>query len=89
MFYIVYLNAFTKNIKIISILTKTTDVKDAATFEKMATIGVDPDGRVNTQSISADQDWYFAKGLLQQKVDMTKVIDNKYVEYALERLGKY
>ena len=87
-----YVNAFTKNTKkqeIVSILTQVTDVKDPALYDKMAVIGVDPDGRVNAQSISADQDWYASKGYQQQKVDMSKVVDNQFVEYALERLGKY
>lgn len=87
-----YVNAFYKNIgkaEIISILTKATDITDPALFDKMNIIGVDPDGRVNVQSISADHDWYFAKGLMPQKVDVTKVVDHQYVEYAVERLGKY
>jgi len=50
---------------------------------------VDPDGRANAQSISADQDWYFSKNLMQQKVDVNQVVDNQYIEYALQRLGKY
>lgn len=87
-----YLDAFTKNInkdQIISILTKNTDAKDPALFGKMPILGVNPDGYVDPKSISADQDWYFAKGLIQQKVDLSKVIDNQYVDYAIQRLGKY
>ncbi|MDP2726849.1 MAG: ABC transporter substrate-binding protein [Dehalococcoidia bacterium] len=87
-----YVSAFTKNInrnEIISLLAKTTDVKDPALYDKMAITGVDPNGYPNPQSIGADQDWYFSKGLMPQKVDLSKVIDNQYVDYALERLGKY
>ena len=87
-----YVNAFEKGVnkqEIISILTKYTTIKDPALFDKMAIIGVDPDGRINAQSIQADHDWYFAKGLMQQKVEMSKVVDNQYLDYAAERLGKY
>ncbi len=87
-----YVNAFNKGVgkaEVISILTKATSIKDTALYDKMAIIGVDPDGRANAQSISADQDWYFSKNLMQQKVDMNQVVDNQYIEYALQRLGKY
>ncbi|MDP2728813.1 MAG: metal ABC transporter substrate-binding protein, partial [Dehalococcoidia bacterium] len=87
-----YLNAFTKNVnkaEIVSILTKATDVQDPTLYDRMAVIGVDPNGYVNAQSVASDQDWYFAQGLMQQKVDLSKVIDNQYVDYAVQRLGKY
>ena len=87
-----YVNAFTRNTnraEIVSILTKATNVKDPVLYDKMAPLTVNPDGYVNAQSIASDQDWYFSKGLMQQKVDLSRLVDNQYVDYAVERLGKY
>ncbi len=86
-----YVNAFTKNVRkeeMVSILSNSTAIKEAALYDRMTVIGVDANGFANAQSISADQDWYFSKGMQQQKVDISKVVDNQYVEYALERLGR-
>ena len=33
-------------------------------------------------------DWFVANGLVQQPIDLGRVIDNSYVDYALERLGR-
>lgn len=73
----------------ISILMNTTEAKERSLYDRMTVLGVNPDGYADPKSIAPDQDWYFSKGLMQQKVDLSKVIDNQYVEYALERLGKY
>ncbi len=87
-----YLDAFTKNKdkeQMISILMNTTEAKERSLYDRMTVLGVNPDGYADPKSIAPDRDWYFSKGLMQQKVDLSKVIDNQYVEYALERLGKY
>lgn len=85
------LNALYKNVnreELFSIMMKNSFVKDRALYDKMK-MGINPDGYAYTQGISEDQDWFVAKGLMQEKLDLSKVIDNQYVEYALGRLGKY
>lgn len=87
-----YLDAFLKNknkAEIISILTKTTDAKEASLYDLMAVMGIDPNGYVDVPSLSADQDWYFDRKLMERKVDLKQVVDMQYVDYAVSRLGKY
>ena len=75
--------------KIINILTKTTFVDDPKIFEKMNPPGLDPDGTVVKTGVVSDQDWYAAQGLVKKKVDVDKMIDNSFVQFALKAIGKY
>lgn len=87
-----YNDAFFKNrgkAEIIAILTKNTEIKDPALFDRMGLTGLNPDGYVYADSVAGDLDWYEKKGLVQGRLESSKVIDNQYVDYALARLGKY
>lgn len=75
--------------QIISVLTANTKIKDSKTFDKMVPAGINPNGYVNADSIAEDQEWYFARGTVKKKVDLKTLIDNQYVDYAIQRLGKY
>ncbi|MBI4318669.1 MAG: ABC transporter substrate-binding protein [Chloroflexi bacterium] len=87
-----YYNAFFKNqnkTEVIGILTKYSNTKDPAMFEKMAPHGIDPNGSLNVKGILEDRDWFEAKGYTKDKLDEKALIDQQYLEYALQRLGKY
>jgi NitT/TauT family transport system substrate-binding protein len=73
---------------VIAALAKNTPVKDPALYLKMAPVGFDPNGRVNVQALQADQDLSIRLGLHRDQVDMSKVVDNQYVDYAAARLGR-
>ena len=49
----------------------------------------DPDGRVHAETIAAAQDWFADHGYVATKVDLTKVIDNQFADYAVQQLGPY
>jgi NitT/TauT family transport system substrate-binding protein len=74
---------------IVSILAANTDVKDTSLYAKMGFDYIDPNGYVNAEPVSYDLDWYASHGLVQQKPDLTQVIDNSFVDYAVRQLGKY
>ena len=40
-------------------------------------------------SIAADVQYYLGKGFIQQSVDVDKLIDPRFVDYAVQRLGPY
>ncbi len=87
-----YIDAFTKNKnkdEIVSILTKRTNVKDPALYDKMTVFGVSPDGTVNLKSLAYDQDYYLQTGQIQKKIDLSTLVDQQYVDYAVKELGKY
>lgn len=74
---------------LIAILIKTTSLKDRALYDKIVLGGLDPNGSVVASDLVAQQDWYIQYGYQKTKVDMAKVVDNQFVQYALGRLGNY
>jgi NitT/TauT family transport system substrate-binding protein len=86
-----YLDAVTKGTDrdgINAILAKYTAVKDVALLAKMAPTGFDPNGRMEIKSLESDQDWFLKLGLQPARADLAKVIDYRYVDAAVSRLGK-
>jgi NitT/TauT family transport system substrate-binding protein len=75
--------------EVVQILTKHTTVKDPKDYEQMRPAGLDPDGKVNLDSIRQDLDYYERTGLVPTPVDLAKVIDMSFQEYALQVLGPY
>ena len=85
-----YLDAVTKGTDrddINAILARHTAVKDLSLLAKIAPTGFDPNGRLELKSLEADQDWFLKLGLQQARADLGKVIDYRYVDYAVARLG--
>lgn len=74
---------------VVELLTRYTTVKDPATFDQMAMAGLHPDGRVNQASVAGDLDFYVRNGYVQQRLDVADLIDDRFVDYAVERLGPY
>jgi NitT/TauT family transport system substrate-binding protein len=74
---------------VIDILVKHTPVKNRAQYDAMVPAGLRPDGRVNVETIKADQDWYFAAGQQGEKVDVDAIVDHSYVDNAVRVLGPY
>lgn len=87
-----YNDAFFKNInkdEIISILAETSVVKDKALYEQMFPVGLNPDGYVRAKGVELDLQWYKQRELIQGDLTLEDVLDNQYVDHALEVLGKY
>lgn len=87
-----YNDAFFKDIKkeeIISILAETSVVKDKALYEQMFPVGLNPDGYVRAKGIELDLEWYKERELLKGDLKLEDVLDNQYVDRALQVLGKY
>jgi NitT/TauT family transport system substrate-binding protein len=74
---------------VVEILTRLTTVKDPHLYDQIGFTYVDPDGRILSERIADDVQYYVAKGYSQQPVDVSTVIDMRYVDYALSRLGPY
>ncbi|HLI26123.1 MAG TPA: ABC transporter substrate-binding protein [Chloroflexota bacterium] len=74
---------------VVQILTHYTTVKDPALYDRMAMSGIDPDGRVNLANL-ADQAAYYAEmGVMPNGVDLRPLIDERFREAAVQRLGPY
>ncbi len=75
--------------EVVRILTKYTTMKDPALYDKVRWIGLNPDGFVDVASLKDQVAWYVKHGDMKEPVAIDKVVDNTYLEYALNKLGKY
>jgi NitT/TauT family transport system substrate-binding protein len=75
--------------EVIQTLIKHTPIKDASVYEEIRPAGLDPDGRVEMASVRRDLAYYEQTGKLSQPIDLSKVIDTSFAEYAVQRLGPY
>ena len=78
-----------KGEEMISILTRYSLVSDPAVHRSLAAVNIDPDGRVNIDSLRDDVDIFAGEGLLQGKVDMSKVVDTSIAESVAREMGPY
>jgi NitT/TauT family transport system substrate-binding protein len=89
-----YNDAFFKNDprareEAIPIFMKHTPVKDRALFDRMVFQGIDPDGRVNRESLEHDQAYFVASGRRQSPLDVSRLVDASFAVYAVQQLGPY
>lgn len=75
--------------ELIDILCKYSVVKDPVMYEKMFPVGLNPDGYLRMKGIEMDLAWYKQRNLLKTDINLQDVVDNKYVDFALNVLGKY
>jgi len=76
-----------KKREVVQILVRNTPVKDPALYDKMVMPGLNPNGRVNIHALAAQQDWFLRKGSQKTRVELSKVVDHQYVDWAVQQLG--
>jgi NitT/TauT family transport system substrate-binding protein len=86
-----YYRAFTTGVgkpEIIDIVAKNSSLSPAV-LQEVVPAGVNPDGFVNVDSVTADQEFFVEKGAMPARVDVGQLVDHSYVEAALRALGPY
>ena len=87
-----YYHAFNKHdgdrAQVLESLIAHTPVKDPALYDVMGLPSVEPNGAMNPPSWDAFQDFYIRLGIQQQKVDLSRYVDQSYLNNALDRLGR-
>lgn len=68
----------------VSILSKWTSVKDRSVYESMIPAGLDPDGKLNMDSVKADVKYYLSQGYLKSEPALERFVDTTIVEDALK-----
>ncbi|HVA24332.1 MAG TPA: Rieske 2Fe-2S domain-containing protein [Chloroflexota bacterium] len=68
---------------------KYLPVKDPAIYKAVRQIGINPDGKLQLGPMQEDIDFYIKDGLLKNKPDLSKLVDNSFVDGALKELGPY
>ena len=87
-----YYDAFEKNKDkeaVIKILMKHTKVKDRATYDKVATVGLHHDAMLNVATMKQDAQWLHDKGYVKHMPNVDGIADLTFVEHAKEQLGTY
>lgn len=84
-----YNDAYRKNknraeiAKILADATKT----EPALVEKMRKGGLDPDQKIEKKWITATQDFLYDHKYVQKKIDIDRLIDTSFADYAVKQLG--
>ena len=74
--------------RMIEILLQYTPIREAALLEQMAVHLVEPNGEMDPRTLNELQEYFLRFGSQQQRVDLNRVIDRSYTDYALSRLGR-
>jgi NitT/TauT family transport system substrate-binding protein len=74
---------------ILRILAKYTGGDDPGIFERAVPVGLHPDGRLNVQGLTDDARWFVEHGYVKAMPKMDAIIDERYVDYAVKKLGAY
>ena len=83
-----YNNAFVKNINrtsVIADLKKSIKIDDDVIWEKMAIVGLNPYGALNTKELQTDIKWY-EKNYIKKQLDVKTIIDTSFSEFAEKNL---
>ena len=50
---------------------------------------IDPDGRINKESMAYDLGWYIETGQVERAIDIDRFVDMQYADWAVAQLGPY
>jgi len=74
---------------VIAILVKYTVLKDAALYRKIAPSELDPDGRVNVDSLRESLEFFQQRGTVKGQLEMSTLVDSSFADAALQKFGPY
>jgi NitT/TauT family transport system substrate-binding protein len=75
--------------EVIAILADATPIKSREIYKLITPTGMNPDGRVNKESLAYDLAFYAEQGLVKGAVNLDDAVDGSFVEAALKELGPY
>jgi len=75
--------------EVVKILAQRTPVKDPALIDRMGWISVNPNGAVFAASLLDAQDFFLRNGLIQKKFTADQLLDMRYVDAALQKIGRF
>jgi NitT/TauT family transport system substrate-binding protein len=77
-----------KRAEVIDICIKYTSLKDKAMYEKMQWSYMDPNGEISLEGLRDQQEWYVKNSFVATKANIDGMIDRRFLDYALEKLGR-
>jgi NitT/TauT family transport system substrate-binding protein len=79
----------TRRDELIATLSKWTGVTDADLYARMGFPAIDPDGRVNVDSITDQLSFHRTRGSVTLALESEQVVDTRFADAALQDLGAY
>ncbi len=87
-----YYHAFVKNdgdrAPVAAALANHTAIKDPKQFDVIGMHGVDPNGVFDASNWDPQQDYFLKRGIQKTGIDLSKYVDQSYVNNALQVLGR-
>jgi NitT/TauT family transport system substrate-binding protein len=77
-----------KRAEVIAICAKYTSLKDKALYDKIQWSYMDPNAEISFDGLRDQQDWYAKQGFVSQKANIENMVDRRFLDYALEKLGR-
>ena len=77
-----------KRAEVIAICAKYTSLKDKALYDKIQWSYMDPNAEISFDGLRDQQDWYAKQGFVSQKASIENMVDRRFLDYALEKLGR-
>jgi NitT/TauT family transport system substrate-binding protein len=74
---------------VVGVLTRNTTVTDPVIYDQMRPAGLDPDGKLDRQSIEDAVQYYIKSGQISDQPDLADLIDTSFQESAVQALGPY
>jgi NitT/TauT family transport system substrate-binding protein len=75
--------------EVIAILSEATPIKSREIYKLITPTGMNPDGRLNKESLAYDLAFYTEQALVKGAVNLDDAVDGSFVEAALKELGPY
>jgi NitT/TauT family transport system substrate-binding protein len=75
--------------EVIAILSEATPIKARAIYDAITPTGMNPDGRVNKESLAHDLAFYAEQGLIKGAMNLDDVLDFSLVDAVVRELGPY
>jgi NitT/TauT family transport system substrate-binding protein len=74
---------------VVNILAQNTTVTDPKVYDHMVPAGLDPDGKLDVQSMQNDLEYYRESGQVKDPVDLASLVDTSFQTAAVKALGPY
>ncbi len=77
-----------KRAEVVEICIKYTGLKDKTTYDKMQWSYMDPNGEISFDGLRDQQDWYVKHNFVASKTNLERMVDRRFLDYALDKLGR-
>ncbi len=77
-----------KRPEVVKICAKYTSLTDKAMYDKIQWSYMDPNAEISIEGLHDQQEWYAKQGFVPKKANIEGMIDRRFLDYALQKLGR-